>query len=101
MLLSAIDLNPILNLWPYAAVVAGVPAIFYARNIFGFVKSKMGGAPAPSGGSTPVPVGTLAENLKAIRLHCEKLKDEKAQDACDVIAPVIFHEKETKQEQTA
>lgn len=82
------DLNNILTLWPYAAVVAGVPAIFYAKPLFGWAKSKLGFAAEPA-----TPVGTLAEYLKAISVHCEKAGETEALAACDKIAPALFHEK--------
>lgn len=85
------DLNEVLKLWPFAAVIVGVPAIFYAKGLFTWAKGKLGITSSES----PVAVGTLAENLKAIRLHCTTVGDQAAMDACDKIAPALFHEKET------
>lgn len=99
------DLNKILSLWPYllgGLAIAGL----YVPDAWRWVMSWKSAAPAaPAGdrgqgtgdGAAPVPVGQLAEYLKAISNHCASVKDDAALQACDQIAPTLFHEKKPDQ----
>jgi hypothetical protein len=95
---AGIDLNGILNLWPYILLGGGAIGVGYGPEIYRWWKARRAAAastieapPAP-GSDQPVSVGTLAVYLKAIAVHCGKINDTKALAACDEIAPALFHE---------
>jgi hypothetical protein len=106
MFLLAVDLNPILNLWPYILLGGGAIGVGYGPEIYRWWKNRKAAAvtttttTTTTGETAAVPVGKLAEYLKALTDHCRVVKDDAALEACDKIAPTLFHVPETKENQT-
>lgn len=94
------DLNSILKLWPYLLGALAIGGL-YVPDVYRLVSAwRAGKASAPPTTitgqvleTTGPTVGTLAEYLKAISNHCENVGDTAALEACDQIAPTLFHSK--------
>lgn len=100
------DLNKIISLWPYVLVFGVGMAVLYVPDVYRWWKNRQPAAAIPTAytigqagqpllvpAAPAVPVGTLAEYLKAISNHCDSVGDTAALAACDQIAPTLFHSK--------